>query len=375
MSSVSPPVDPTPYPLTRSALEAGIADGLHLGGQLSVFRHGRPVIDHAFGEVRPGEPMRTEHLMLWLSAGKPITAVMMARFWERGALRLDDAVARYIPEFASHGKERITIRHLLTHTAGIRMLGVGWPEESWEEIVRKIALHRPEPRWIPGQKAGYHLTSSWFILGDLIQRLADLPYTNVLREQLFEPLQMSDCWIGMPRQRFLDYGSLIAPTFDMEKPTRPSFGWESELHCTRPSPGGSARGPMRQLARFYAMLIEHGSFAGTRILSPQTVEALTARHRVGMVDRTFKAKIDWGLGFIINSAYYEQERLPYAYGGFASRRTFGHSGYRSTVAFGDPEHGLAVALAFNGTPSEAEHEARVASVLDALYRDLQLADG
>ena len=102
-----------------------------------------------------------------------------------------------------------------------------------------------------------------------------------------------------------------------------------------PSPGGNGRGPMRQLVRLYAMLLQHGSLEGERILSAQSVEALTARHRVGMVDRTFKVKIDWGLGFILNSAYYGQERLPYAYGPFASMRTYGHSGYRSTVAFAD----------------------------------------
>ena len=253
------------------------------------------------------------------------------------------------------------------------MLNVGWPDDTWEDIIQKICAHRPEPRWIPGRKAGYHTTSSWFILGEVIQRLADRPFQEVLREELFESLNMADSWVGMPRQRFLEYGRRVAPTFDMEQPDRPSFGWESERRCTRPSPGGNARGPMRELAHFYAMLLEHGMFEGVRILTPQTVEAMTARHRVGMLDHTFKATIDWGLGFIINSAYYEQEHLPYAYGTYASRRTFGHSGYRSTVAFGDPEHRLAVALGFNGTPSDAAHEARVSSVLNALYEDLGIA--
>ncbi|HYX24135.1 MAG TPA: serine hydrolase, partial [Thermoanaerobaculia bacterium] len=104
--------------------------------------------------------------------------------------------------------------------------------------------------------------------------------------------------------------------------------------------------------------------------SSQTVEALTARHRAGMVDATFKHVLDWGLGFIVNSVQYGAETVPYGYGRHASARTFGHSGYRSSTGFADPERGLAVALAFNGTPGNERHEMRVRSVLDAVYEDL-----
>ena len=85
------------------------------------------IADGAFGAARPGEPMRRAHRMLWMSSTKPFAAVAIARLWERGALALDDPVIRHLPEFAAGGKERVTIRHLLTHTSGIRMLDVGWP--------------------------------------------------------------------------------------------------------------------------------------------------------------------------------------------------------------------------------------------------------
>ncbi|HVG07716.1 MAG TPA: serine hydrolase domain-containing protein, partial [Thermoanaerobaculia bacterium] len=145
-------------------------------------------------------------------------------------------------------------------------------------------------------------------------------------------------------------------------------GWDSEERCTTIHPGGNGYGPMRELGRFYEMLLARGG----QILSPQSVEALTARHRVGMMDSTFKHMMDWGLGFIPNSAMYGVETVPYAYGHHASRRAFGHSGYRSSVAFADPERGLAVALVFNGTPSDDNHERRIRTVLDALYEDLEI---
>jgi len=82
--------------------------------------------------------------------------------------------------------------------------------------------------------------------------------------------------------------------------------------------------------------------------------------------------MDWGLGFILNSSLYGADTVPYSFGRHASPRTFGHGGAQSSVAFADPEHGLAVALLFNGMPGEARHHVRVREVLSALYEDLGL---
>lgn len=371
--SILSPDSGAALPKTREILRAGIERGWHLGGQLYVSRHGEPVADIAFGEVRPGEAMTREHLMLWLSASKPVTAVALAMLWERGAFALDDPVARHIPEFAAGGKEAVTVRHLLTHSGGIRMFETGWPEASWERIVERICARKLEPGWVPGHTAGYHEASSWFVIGELIRRLAGRPFARYVREEVLEPSGMHDSWIGMPAQRHREYGERIAPTWNSELPDAPSHGWESETRCVAPSPGGNGRGPLRELGRFYELLLADGELDGARLLTPQTVAALTSRHRVGVEDKTFRAKLDWGLGFIVDAKHYQQERLPYGYGPHASTRTFGHSGYRSVVAFADPEHALAVALAWNGTPADPVHEARTSATLAALYEDLGLA--
>ncbi len=353
-------------------LRAGIDDGLHLGGQLALSRAGERLIDEAFGEARPGEPMERGHLVAWLSAGKPLTAVAIAQLWERELLDADDPVARHLPEFAAHGKERITLRHLLTHTAGIRMLEVGWPERPWEEIVARICSARPEPRWEPGRKAGYHRESSWFLLGEIVRRLDGRPLERYVREELCEPLGMDDCWLGMPGERFAAYGERLAPAFDTERRPPAAHPWDDERHLTRCSPASGARGPAGQLLSLYEMLLGRGRHAGRRFLAPATVDALTSHQRVGMFDHTFRAVLDWGFGFVLNSAHYGDPDAPYGYGERASPRAFGHSGFRSIVAFADPEHGLAVALAVNGTPSEEAHRRRFHEVLTALYGDLGL---
>ncbi len=362
-------------PLVRAAIEEGIERGLHLGAQLYVSLGGRAVADAAVGENRPGEPLRRDTLSLWLSASKPVVAVAVARLWERGLLELDDPVVRHLPEFAANGKERITLRHLLTHTSGIRMLDVGWPRDSWEEIVARIAAAKPEPRWEPGRKAGYHTSSSWFVLGEVVRRLTGVEFERAVREEVFEPLGMESCWIGMPPERWREAreaGRLGAMWNTGVEPPR-QHGWDAEAQCVRPNPGGNGRGPVRELARLYEMLLGRGIHGGVRHLAPQTVEALTARHRVGLLDHTFRHQMDWGLGVILDSKHYGVETVPYGYGRHASPRAFGHSGMLSSTAFADPEHGLAVAVVWNGTPAEAHHERRVAATLDAVYEDLGLA--
>ncbi len=362
-------------PHTREAIEASIREGLHLGAQIYVSMRGEAVADAALGENRPGEPLTRSHLMLWLSSTKPVTAVALAQLWERGLLELDDPVALHVPEFAANGKEGITLRHLLTHTGGIRMLDTGWPQRSWEEIVAKICAMKPEPRWAPGKKAGYHQASSWFILGEVIRRLSGHPFPDCVRGEIFEPLGMMDSWIGMPPERYRAYqeSGRIGVLWNTEEAEPKPHDWGTEERCVNPSPGGNGYGPIRELGRFYEMLLGRGVWQGRRILLPQTVEAFTSPSRVGMTDVTFKHVLDWGLGFIINSVQYGAETVPYGYGHHASPRTFGHSGYRSSAGFGDPVQGLAVALAFNGTPGDEAHERRIRAVLDGVYEDLEIA--
>jgi CubicO group peptidase (beta-lactamase class C family) len=363
----------SPLTTTLEVLERGRGEGLHLGGQLSVRLQGEVIADLAFGEAEPGESMRPDHLMHWLSAGKPVTAMAIARLWESGKLSLDDTVARHIPEFATRGKETITIRQLLTHTGGIRALDLGWPRLSWDELIERICGLRLEPRWKPGAKAGYHLTSSWFILGEIIRRLSGQEISTHLRHTLFEPLGMTHCWVGVELQNADRVRTRIAPMWNTSGGKAEKYPWNTVPHLTIPSPGSSGIGPMRELVRLYEALLAGGSLDGVRVLSPQTVEAITARQRVGLYDHTFRHHMDWGLGFVLDSRHYDDPTVPYAYGRHASTRVFGHGGNRSSTAFADPQHQLAVAMAVNGMPSGEQHRLRFDRLISAIYEDLGLA--
>ena len=359
-------------PETDRLVTEGIRQGLHLGGQIYVSHGGAIVADTGFGEVEPGRPFADLDLMLWLSSGKPVTAVAIAQLWEEGALTPDDPVADHIQGFEQGGKGAISIRHLLTHTSGIRMFDVGWPASSWEETLGRILARRLEPRWKPGRKAGYHAASSWFVLGEIVQRASGLPFSQYVRERIFEPLEMTRSWIGVSQGRLGDVLRELAPMYDTETQPPVVQPWNLQAWLEHPSPGAGACGPVRELGRFYEMLAGGGSLSGQRLLRQQTVEALTARHRVGMLDQTFKHHLDWGLGLILDSSHYGQDTVPYGYGPHASQRTYGHSGDRSSTAFVDPECSLVVALAVNGMPSADTHRQRFNDVLGAIYTDLGL---
>jgi len=356
-------------PLTRSAIDQGIARGLHSGTQLCVLRNGQPLADLAIGNARIDVPMTPDTLMLWLSAGKPITAVAIAMLMERGLLVFDDPVARHIPEFAANGKAAITIRQLLTHTAGIRAADLKYPFATWEETIQSICAMHIERDWVPGQKAGYHTHASWYILGEIINRVTGAAHDRWIRENLFLPLGMKDTWLAMDAATYHAYGERIGFLYDTTRePMAPVPNVDTELAASRPRPSASGRGPMHDLARFYEMLRNGGSLDGVRILSETTVREMTSRQRVGMLDLTFRQTIDWGLGFIVHSSHYGPA-IPYQFG-LASPETFGHGGSQSSTGFCDPVNRLAVALVFNGCPGEPAHDKRMRTVLAALYRDL-----
>ena len=359
-------------PRTMAVIDEGMRDGLHIGAQLYVSRRGQVIADTAIGLARPardGQPAREmtpDTITLWLSSGKPLTAVAIAQLWEKGLLDLDDPVARFIPEFAAHGKDSITLRHILTHTAPLRLVDLGWPKAPWDQIIARIAAARPEPRWPPGREAGYSMVVTWFILGEIVRRLSGLPIDAYVRDHVMRPCGMNNSFLAMTREEYHANRDRLAIMQVTEKGEPTDYRLDTIEAATNPRPGASARGPIRELGRFYETIAS----PNPPILTRQTIEAMTARHRANMHDKTFGAVIDWGLGFIINSVIYGHPDTPYQYGPHASPRAFGHSGNQSSVGFTDPESGLVVALLFNGLPGDAAHQGRVKGVLAAIYEDI-----
>ncbi|MFV0443582.1 MAG: serine hydrolase domain-containing protein [Planctomycetaceae bacterium] len=356
-------------PLTAQLLDRGCGR-LHPGAQLYISHNGVCVVEAALGEAVAGEPLSVDHRMPWMSAGKPLTAASILQFIDQQHLTLDTRISEPIPEFACNGKADITLRHLLTHTAGLQPVPTGWPRQTWEQILERIIASKLRHSAIPGQFPAYDPQRTWFVLGEWLQRLTKLPFEHALRSRLFDPL-------SMPLSGFLSQlpTATNPPTALLhrcdEQTCRPEPDANRTDACA--GPGSSYRAPARELGRFYEMLLNHGEYGGKRILSPELVQSMTTRQRIDQFDLTFQHTVDFGLGVMLDSNHHGAETVPYGFGRHCSPNTFGHGGAECAVAFADPEHQLVVALATNGRPGETLHQQRNRDVCSAIYQDLGLA--
>lgn len=343
----------------REVLEQGVSDGTHIGAQIYVSHHGETAADFAVGNARADLDMTTDSMMTWFSMTKAVTSVAVAQQWERRALDIDERVVTYIPEFGAHGKDVVTLRHLLTHTAGIPFADAilemkPWTESNAESLTRIYDAHLD---YEPGTRAGYHPAAGMTVLGEIVARVSGQPYTEYVRNKIFLPLGMTDCWVGMPQATFEAYGERIGHMHNTQgdEPTRVP-GIDSARRASTPMPGANGRGPMNQLGKFYEGL--------PQLIGPVTLAAVASRHRTDMVDELFGIVTEWGLGVNIDS---------FGMGRYCSRRTFGHGGSQSSIAFLDPSHGVVVAVVCNGMPGGPRHYARLDAISSAVYVDLGLA--
>lgn len=361
-------------PRTLRVLNDGVADGTHPGWQLYASVNGEPVADTAGGTARPGVAMTNGTRTLWMSAGKPVTAVAALQLVGRGKLALDQRVADVIPTFAQGGKEQITLRHILNHTAGYRGPLNNFTAGTWEEILSRVDALRLEPGWTSGEKGGYHVGSSWFTLGELVRRADGRTIDRYVHEEIFAPLGEPTASIGLAPELF-DAGDFALVTVTEKEP--PTTDWPGNTRDANvlPRPGANARGPIRALGKMYESLLQSigdAAPAYADLLPSDLARAMATPSRVGLVDQTFKQTIDWGLGVMIDSKQYAGEHQ-YGFGPHASPLTFGHGGNQSSSGFADPRFGLVVAWTCNGMPGEARHQARASAINRAIYEDLTLA--
>ncbi|HEV2767145.1 MAG TPA: serine hydrolase domain-containing protein [Acidimicrobiales bacterium] len=341
-------------------------EGLHPGAQLYVSLGGEVVCDVAVGEARAGVPLRPDHITMWYSSTKPLTAVAILQLVERGDLRLDDPVGRYVAGWGS-GKEACTVRHVLTHMGGFARAETFDEDLSWEAAIARIAAHPAE--YEPGTRASYHPTSGWKVLGEIVRVVDSRPVEAYLDDEVMRPAGMVDSWLGIPladQERLAERlapvhwtGHVVPVVEDGELSMRPYHVEEVHdrpWHRAKVEPGGAGRGPAADLGRFYeALLLDDARRLFRR---PETVSLLTACHRVGIPDTTFlTAVLPYGLGVQVA-------------GGISGRvgyRAFGHGGMASSRGLCDPVEGLVMVLVCNGLPGPVANDRRMTEVTDAVY--------
>lgn len=367
----------------RDAFLANFEHGGDVGAAVCVYRDGRPVVDLWGGLADTTRPWRRDTMQLVFSATKAATAVCAHLLAERGELDLDAPVARYWPEFAAGGKEKITVRQLLSHRAGLpvidRMLPVA-AMLSWEPMVEALAAQRPV--WPPGTAQGYHGRTFGWLVGEVIRRVSGRSPGRFFAEEIAGPFGI-DWFIGLPESERERVGKLVndppgtgtlpmpleelppefreiaAAAADPESLMNRAFGFtEEEIDFDDPAvqaaemPSSNGICTARGLARFYAGLI--GEVGGARILKPETVAGAVAEQSFEP-DKVMVMPIRFGSGFM----------LPGGFTTLAGPESFGHPGRGGSLGYADPASGTAFGYVVNRIRQDPA-DTRAAELVTAL---------
>lgn len=293
--------------------------------QLCVLRHGQVVLDRQIG--------CTPTALFWLfSASKPLIAAQVHLLAGRGAVSLDDPVAAYWPDYASQGKDGITVRHVLTHRAGVPFasgteFGDALTMTCWDRAVRQAQDARP--RWPAGQVVAYHPMTWGFILGEVIRRVTGQPVTSQLADDLLRPLGLTDTHLGVPD---IAWDRCVPVTAGRLSGRAQAWVWNRRRVRQAVIPAAGISTTARDLARFYQMMLDGGQIGGARILSPDTVAEATRVSADGETDRVLNRPVRRAHGFVLG---HPGQQTPM--GRLASTRAFGHAGSGSACnAWADP---------------------------------------
>lgn len=350
------------------------------GSALSIWHRGREVVDVWGGMRADGEPWQEDTMALSFSTTKGVISTLLHVLVDEGALRYDDPVSRYWPEFAGGGKKRMTVREVMCHEAGLSDIRSMVEDASemldWEGMCDVLAWRAPSR--LAG-KPGYHAMTYGYLVGEIIRRVTGGELSELIAEKIARPLELDGLYCGLPesenaRVAELSHGGEGGgggsdPAVRQKRERRgrrwrraiwvvslgqrdikdardalaprgiSSFDWNAPEVWRAHIPAANGIFTARSLARMYAALC--GSIDGLRLVSPGTFASLSAVQSRGS-DQVLLFPMGWRLGY---------HRLMTLWG--PRTRGFGHAGYGGSGAWCDPERGLAVGLTVNsgtGTP-------------------------
>jgi CubicO group peptidase (beta-lactamase class C family) len=373
------------YEPVRAAFAGNFARRGDRGAAVAVYRHGRKVVDLWGGTAAPdgGGPWREETAQTVRSATKGVAAACLLLLHQRGQLDLDAPVGAYWPQFKARGKERVTVRDVLAHRAGVPALDEPLtPGQALDGVSGPRAVAAQQPLFPPGQAHGYHAQTFSWLTGELVLRASGRTIGRFTAEEIARPLGL-DLWIGLPdgeagrvgrigdvevpapavsgalrsrpkqavHEAYADAGSLTRRAFAAITPlpdeNDPAYR-AGELAAS----GGIATA--RSLARFYAALI--GEVAdGPRLFAPATVTAARTPESDGP-DRVLVVGTLFGLGYMLHGS-----SAPMLGPG-----SFGHPGRGGSLAFADPETGVGFGYVTNGMQRNVTADPRAQALVRAL---------
>jgi CubicO group peptidase (beta-lactamase class C family) len=375
VTSIGPEADPVEAGVQRDDIDAiwraavGAYDtGLYPALALCLRRGNMTVLDRAIGHAAgnaPGEgrdafkrPARHDSLYCMFSASKMVTAMLVHLLEERHLVHLDDPVATYLPDFARKGKGSITLRHVLTHRAGVPRIPPELADPNLlahPELILSL-LCEQAPSWRPGRKLGYHALTGGFLLGAVIERVTGKPLRQVLDEEVRKPLGLATFDYGVPAARLKDVavnaftGPPVVPPLSLFIKRALSVGFVDACRMSNDPrflqavvPAGNICTTASDAAKFMQMLLDGGTLDGARVMGERTIARAMAEQSYLELDLTIGVPIRYGTGFMLGAPL----ASPY---GMGTPHAFGHLGFTNVFVWADPDRDVAGALLTTGKP-------------------------
>lgn len=363
--------------------------GLQPAIQVCLRHNGRVVLNRAIGHAWGNGPedrsdaeriaVRTSTPFCVYSAAKAITTTVVHMLVERGSFSLDDRVCDYLPGYTGHGKERTTLRHVMTHSAGVPFATGPRPDlrRMNDSAYARAKLGELKPIHRPGLMHIYHGLTWGPLIREIVSAATGRNIREILATEILTPLGF----------RWTNYGvaeaevPLVAPSHVTGRPLpapiaaamKTALGGSmqkiirfsnSPMFLTSVVPSSSTVSTAEELARFAELLCRGGELDGVRVMRADTLRAATRECRRLRPDvATGLMPIRWGTGFMLGSKRFG----PFGRG---AEFAFGHTGLTNVAIWADPSRDLAVGIVSSGKPGRHPEAGRYTALLDRINAEI-----
>ena len=377
------------FEAVREAFVENFVRRRELGGACCAFVRGEKIVDLWGGirNKRTGEPWNEDTMVIVYSTTKGLAAMTLAIAHSRGWLDYEERVSTYWPEFAQNGKERITVRQLLAHQAGLFALDELVDRRLVADLDRlAVVLARQKPAWEPGTRQAYHAITLGFYESELLRRL-DPQHRSLgqfFQDEIATPLGL-DVYIRLPESIPNSRLATLAPP----RPVQMLFGFPVRLALNAMNhrsniyrallgsmlphdeqhiyarnlevPSGGAVGTARAIAHAYSVFATGGRELGLRQETLDLLAAPAVPPTRGFYDECMKAEVQFSMGFMKPSPVWP----------FGSASSFGAPGSGGSLGFADPIAGVGYAYVTSQMGTRITGDPRDVALRDALYSATQ----
>ncbi len=339
--------------------------GLHPAMTLVLRRRGQVVMSRGIGHAMGNGPGETgvppilatpDSPACLFSGSKAVTAMLIHKLAETGALNLDDRVAAHIPDFARNGKENTTILHLLTHRAGIATIPIKDPDPSllfdFDFMVKLLCATGLDSH--PGDRQAYHAVTSGYILGEVARRASGKSLQELIREVLAAPLGCTAMSYGLPEEQRSDYAKSWSTGPDhvpvVSQLVKRVLGAEASIVApaletpeglSAVIPAANIYASAEDMCRFFQMLLQGGQWNDTQVFRPETVAAATRPAGPLTIDSLLMVPVRFSAGFVLGE-------WPVGLYGLNTANAFGHLGFLHILCWADPARDISCSFLSTG---------------------------